>query len=165
MNNTDDNKLLNGVNGKGQTIEEEAEQIEKFLIETISKHFKAKRDEKGLSQRDLNKRSHVALGVIADFERKEGMPRVESLIKLAIALEFESLEIQLLLEALIPKQKPFDIIGKRDKKLLSEIISNCNYDKEEVVEIANYLKYIEYKRILKNRSKVKVSDVKTKKSK
>ena len=88
MNNTDDNKLLNGVNGKGQTIEEEAEQIEKFLIETISKHFKAKRDEKGLSQRDLNKRSHVALGVIADFERKEGMPRVESLIKLAIALEF-----------------------------------------------------------------------------
>ena len=153
--NTINDDFYNGVNIKGQTIEEETKELERNALKVIGTFYRTKRDEKGISQRELNKRSHVGLGVIAELEKASAMPRIETLIRLALGLEFEIQDIQALLNAISPKGNSFQVGISRDKNFISELIKQCNYTKEEISEIADYLKYIEYKRVLKNRDKNK----------
>ena len=155
MKEKDNKCLYNGENIKGQTIEEETKELEQNFLNIIGTFYRTKRDEKNISQRELNKLSHVGLGVIADLEKANNMPRIETLIRLALALEFEINDVQALLNAISPKGNSFQTGVARDKNLISELIKQCNYTKEEISEIADYLKYIEYKRILKNRDKNK----------
>lgn len=154
MKEKDKNCLHNGVNTEGQTIEEKTKELEQNFLNIIGTFYKTKRDEKNISQRELNKLSHVGLGVIADLEKANNMPRIETLIRLALALEFEINDVHALLNAISPNKNSNKVSISRDKELLSEIIKQCNYSKEEASEIADYLKYVEYKRVLKMREKL-----------
>ena len=67
--------------------------IENLILKKLGTYISMQRKQHSLTQKDLNKLSHVSLAVIADLENGKSMPRVETLIRLACAMGIDINEI------------------------------------------------------------------------
>ena len=76
-----------------QIIAEETEAIEKLILKKLGVYITSKRREKHLSIEEIHRCSHVSSSVISDLENGKSMPRVETLIKLALALKINANDI------------------------------------------------------------------------
>ena len=70
-----------------EDISKQAKIYEQLILNQIGAFIANKRNEKNITIRELNKITGVSIGVISDLENAKSMPRVETLIKLAEALE------------------------------------------------------------------------------
>lgn len=127
------------------SIEDLTHVQEKAILKKIGTFIAAQRKEKKLTQKDLNKLSHVSLAVIADLENGKSMPRVETLIRLSLAMginpneTFEMMKIKTL-----PLFTDSNTKVKSEAELASTI-AGFGYSKDMVNEIMEYIDFIEYK--------------------
>lgn len=149
----DDNlENYNGLNTLGETIEEETNRFEKIVLNRVGTFINTKRTEKKLTIRELKKRSHVSLAVITDLEKGNSMPRVETLIRLAIALEIDFNDV--FNAMILPKScKTFNIKDNKHSKNskskqqaeLATSIAGFGYNKDQVAEILEFIEFIDFK--------------------
>ena len=119
------------------------DEFEKQMLNKLSVYVSQLRKQKGLSIRELNARSHVSLAVINDVERVRSMPRVETLIRLALSL---GSNVNELLETLkLPITQNFNEQEKAYNKV-ANLLATLGYDKYEVEDVLNFLDFLECKR-------------------
>ena len=128
--------------------------LEQLVLNKLAVFISEKRNDKNLSVREVNERSKVSLAVINDLEKARSMPRVETLIRLALALEIDFNEV---FKALILPDVITDTNSNENKKTdLAMDISKYGYDKNQVSEIMDFIKYIDFKRRKKTKSNTNV---------
>ncbi|HIS73973.1 TPA: helix-turn-helix transcriptional regulator [Candidatus Galligastranaerophilus intestinavium] len=132
-----------------EDISKQAKIYEQLILNQIGAFIANKRNEKNITIRELNKITGVSIGVISDLENAKSMPRVETLIKLAEALE---ISLSLIFENMKPatqktsnKSKIIpDDMNKYDK--ISTLLAGLSYAKEEITDIISYIKFTDYKK-------------------
>lgn len=132
-----------------EDISKQAKIYEQLILNQIGAFIANKRNEKNITIRELNKITGVSIGVISDLENAKSMPRVETLIKLAEALE---ISLFLIFENMKPatqktsnKSKIIpDDMNKYDK--ISTLLAGLSYAKEEITDIISYIKFTDYKK-------------------
>ena len=148
-NNINDYKssLYEGLGFNFETIKEASTSIENKVLKKIGAFIASKRIEKGLTMRDLKKRSHVSLAVITDLENAKSMPRMEIIIRLAIALDININDVYKAMMINFKQGLESSYVATCTMKAeLASSIAGFGYNKEQVNEIMNYIKYIDYKR-------------------
>ena len=132
-----------------EDISKQAKIYEQLILNQIGSFIANKRNEKNITIRELNKITGVSIGVISDLENAKSMPRVETIIKLAEALE---ISLSLIFENMKPatqktsnKSKIIpDDMNKYDK--ISTLLAGLSYAKEEITDIISYIKFTDYKK-------------------
>ena len=132
-----------------EDINKQAKIYEQLILNQIGAFIANKRNEKNITIRELNKITGVSIGVISDLENAKSMPRIETLIKLAEALEIS-------LSSIFENMKPAtqktpnhskiipDDMNKYDK--ISTLLAGLSYTKEEIADIISYIKFTDYKK-------------------
>lgn len=132
-----------------EDISKQAKIYEQLILNQIGAFIANKRNEKNITIRELNKITGVSIGVISDLENAKSMPRVETIIKLAEALEIS-------LSSIFENMKPAtqktsnkskiipDDMNKYDK--ISTLLAGLSYAKEEITDIISYIKFTDYKK-------------------
>lgn len=143
FNDTKDKKHL-------ETIAKITDYLEQQVLNKLAVFISEKRKEKGLSVREVNERSRVSLAVINDLEKARSMPRVETLIRLGLALEIDFNEVfkALVLQDVVSTDTN---TSKDNKTNLAMDLSKYGYDKNQVSEIMDFIKYIDFKTTQKNK--------------
>ena len=134
---------------KAEDISKQAKIYEQLILNQIGAFIANKRNEKNITIRELNKITGVSIGVISDLENAKSMPRVETLIKLAEALE---ISLSLIFENMKPATQKIsnsskiipDDMNKYDK--ISTLLAGLSYAKEEITDIISYIKFTDYKK-------------------
>lgn len=155
MNFSDLKKLIekfNDINDvrHDKNIAEITDYLEQCVLSKLAVFISEKRKEKGLSVREVNERSRVSLAVINDLEKARSMPRVETLIRLALALEIDFNEVfekMKILEMTVKNKTT----NKNEKIDLALDISKYGYDKNQISEIMDFIKFIDFKTTLKDK--------------
>lgn len=132
-----------------EDISKQAKIYEQLILNQIGAFIANKRNEKNITIRELNKITGVSIGVISDLENAKSMPRVETIIKLAEALE---ISLSLIFENMKPatqktsnKSKIIpDDMNKYDK--ISTLLAGLSYAKEDITDIISYIKFTDYKK-------------------
>lgn len=132
-----------------EDISKQAKIYEQLILNQIGAFIANKRNEKNITIRELNKITGVSIGVISDLENAKSMPRVETLIKLAEALE---ISLSLIFENMKPATQKTsnsskiipDDMNKYDK--ISTLLAGLSYTKEEITDIISYIKFTDYKK-------------------
>lgn len=132
-----------------EDISKQAKIYEQLILNQIGAFIANKRNEKNITIRELNKITGVSIGVISDLENAKSMPRVETLIKLAEALE---ISLSLIFENMKPATQKIsnsskiipDDMNKYDK--ISTLLAGLSYAKEEITDIISYIKFTDYKK-------------------
>ncbi len=132
-----------------EDISKQAKIYEQLILNQIGAFIANKRNEKNITIRELNKITGVSIGVISDLENAKSMPRVETLIKLAEALE---ISLSLIFENMKPATQKTsnsskiipDDMNKYDK--ISTLLAGLSYAKEEITDIISYIKFTDYKK-------------------
>ncbi len=133
-----------------EKVSEITDYLEKCVLKKLAVFISAIRKEKGLSVREVNERSKVSLAVINDLEKARSMPRVETLIRLGLALEIDFNEVFRAL--ILPDKISTDInFYKVNKTDLAMDIARYGYDKNQIAEIIDFIKYIDFKSTQKNK--------------
>lgn len=133
-----------------EKVSEITDYLEECVLKKLAVFISAIRKEKGLSVREVNERSKVSLAVINDLEKARSMPRVETLIRLGLALEIDFNEVfrALILSDKISTDINFYKVNKTD---LAMDIARYGYDKNQVSEIIDFIKFIDFKSTQKNK--------------
>lgn len=129
-------------------VAEITDYLEQCVLSKLSVFISEKRKEKGLSVRDLNERSKVSLAVINDLEKVRSMPRVETLIRLGLALELDFNEVfkALVVEDFTTANSNTKTNTQRNARTnLAMDMSKYGYDKNQISEIMEFIKYVEFK--------------------
>ena len=132
-----------------EDISKQAKIYEQLILNQIGAFIANKRNEKNITIRELNKITGVSIGVISDLENAKSMPRIETIIKLAEALE---ISLSLIFENMKPatqktsnKSKIIpDDMNKYDK--ISTLLAGLSYTKEDITDIISYIKFTDYKK-------------------
>lgn len=133
-----------------EKVSEITDYLEECVLKKLAVFISAIRKEKGLSVREVNERSKVSLAVINDLEKARSMPRVETLIRLGLALEIDFNEVFRAL--ILPDKISTDInFYKVNKTDLAMDIARYGYDKNQIAEIIDFIKYIDFKSKQKNK--------------
>ena len=108
------------------------------MLYRLSLYFREKRKQKGISLRALNKLSGVSISVINDLENGNSIPRIETLIRLGLALSKDLDEVFMLLleEGEIKKQTP---ITKRLQ--LIKLLQGIGCSQENIYEVLNFIHF------------------------
>ena len=132
-----------------EDISKQAKIYEQLILNQIGAFIANKRNEKNITIRELNKITGVSIGVISDLENAKSMPRIETIIKLAEALE---ISLSLIFENMKPATQKIsnhskiipDDMNKYDK--ISTLLAGLSYAKEEITDIISYIKFTDYKK-------------------
>ena len=69
------------------------EQIVNKLTKALGEYIYSIRKERNITVRELNKMTKVSIGVISDLENHRSMPRIETILRLMMALDIPLNEI------------------------------------------------------------------------
>lgn len=110
----------------------EVTNLEQQILNKIGFLLFKKRQEQGISVRELKRRSGVSLAVITDLERAQKLPTIRIIIKLFAALDVSTNEV---LSALATSESP-------KKQSIASILSDYGYNKDQIMKILDYAKYV-----------------------
>ncbi len=132
-------------------IADEADYIYKNLCFLYGEYFNYIREQKGLSLRDLSKQTGVSIALISLLENGDKLPRIETLIRLVLALGIKFSEIFGHKSAGLDfhfARKPIPA-HQRDDEILRTTLLKMGCDKDDLKEI---LAFIEFKKYQKDMS-------------
>jgi len=112
-----------------------------FVKSNIGKFFLDKRTSKKWSIRQLSKDSGVSTAVISDLENARSLPRIDIIIKLAMALE---VPVQALFEPFTSNYKIRSIAQSKIQRAdisISQILQNDGFGKIEIQEIIEFIEF------------------------
>ena len=138
------------VKTKEATLEAETKNVYEQMCRMIGTHINREREKKGISLREMYRRTNISIAVMSDIENGLKLPRIETLIKLLIELEIPLSDIF----GSMAYQDLSMYKGKVIKNYIRELEDNAqapfllslDYSKDELKEIANFVEYIRFKR-------------------
>ncbi len=103
------------------------------------------RKKEGISLRELYRQTNISIAVLSDLENGLKMPRLETLIKLAVTL---GIPLDILFEKILPKQRLYmcNDSSYRDDNSVRTSLLNEGCSKDEVKEIMNFVEFTKSKR-------------------
>lgn len=142
------------VKTKEATLEAETKNVYEQMCRMIGTHINREREKKGISLREMYRRTNISIAVMSDIENGLKLPRIETLIKLLIELEIPLSDIF----GSMAYQDFSMYKGKVIKNYMRELEDNAqapfllslDFSKDELKEIADFVAYIKFKR---NRNK------------
>ena len=111
--------------------------IENKILYRFGVLFSKKREELGMSIRELNRESGVSPSVIVDLENSKSLPSIKILIKLCTSLSINFNEISECLRVLgtEPSLKESNLVVA---------LTEYGFDKEQIKDVLNYVEYTKY---------------------
>lgn len=142
------------VKTKEATLEAETKNVYEQMCRMIGTHINREREKKGISLREMYRRTNISIAVMSDIENGLKLPRIETLIKLLIELEIPLSDIF----GSMAYQDFSMYKGKVIKNYMRELEDNAqapfllslDFSKDELKEITDFVAYIKFKR---NRNK------------
>ncbi len=122
-----------------KAFEKDVEQIVFNITANIGDYLKKRRAEKDLSIREISRRSGVSTAVISDIENGKSLPRIEILVKLALAMD---ILLDNLFASFIPRSFSTKTIEKQQLNL-SGMLERTGLSKLDVKEV---LEFVEFKK-------------------
>lgn len=123
-------------------MKDTAKSIRKRILDELGIFFANARDEKNFSVRKLSDLSGVSSAVISDLETCKSMPRFETIIQLALALDITDMN------------KVFSNFIKDDSQVQTHLpfkqirltLAELEFSNGEINQIIQYIRYITYLR-------------------
>jgi len=135
MKSKSDNKELQS-NEEMKKLNDRVKEKQKEILSRLSLYFKDKRGK--LPLRELYKLSGVSTSVIVDLEQKKSLPRIETLIRLSLALapdDIDNMFKQML-------ENPNSDEPTTAEELLPRLLVNLGLINDHVLDAQNYIKYL-----------------------
>lgn len=129
-------------------LETETKDISENVCNQLGSYFNHIRDKvRKLSLRELNKISGISIALISAFEDGKKLPRIETIIKLMIALNIPFNEVfGHKLAGMEFKFNPEISVNDNYDNPLRQYLSSLGYDKDEVKDIIKYTDFIKFNR-------------------
>ena len=132
-------------------IADESDKIYENLCKLYGEYFNYTREQKGLSLRELSKQTNISIALISLLENGDKLPRIETLIRLVLALGIPFNEIfgrkATGLEFTSKPQK----VTTRDDEVLRNTLLKMGCDKDDVKDILEFIDYKKYRKAVQNK--------------
>ena len=136
---------------KKNNIVEESDKIYENLCKLYGEYFNYTREQKGLSLRELSKQTNISIALISLLENGDKLPRIETLIRLVLALGIPFNEIfgrkATGLEFSSKPQK----VTVRDDEVLRNTLLKMGCDKDDVKDILEFIDYKKYRKVVQSK--------------
>ena len=136
---------------KKNNIVEESDKIYENLCKLYGEYFNYTREQKGLSLRELSKKTNISIALISLLENGDKLPRIETLIRLVLALGIPFNEIfgrkATGLEFSSKPQK----VTVRDDEVLRNTLLKMGCDKDDVKDILEFIDYKKYRKVVQSK--------------
>lgn len=114
-------------------------------------YFNYTREQKGLSLRELSKKTNISIALISLLENGDKLPRIETIIRLVLALDIPFNEIfgrkATGLEFSSKPQK----VTVRDDEVLRNTLLKMGCDKDDVKDILEFIDYKKYRKVVQSK--------------
>lgn len=134
------------VNTELINLEEETKETYASMCRRIGEYINYVRENKGISLRELYRRTNISIAVLSDIENGQKLPRYETLIKLALAL---GIPLEFLFGTkFAPSFKYNDKSVKKPRadESIRNTFLNAGFSKDETKEIMNFIEFTKSKR-------------------
>lgn len=136
---------------KKNNIVEESDKIYENLCKLYGEYFNYTREQKGLSLRELSKKTNISIALISLLENGDKLPRIETIIRLVLALGIPFNEIfgrkATGLEFSSKPQK----VTTRDDEVLRNTLLKMGCDKDDVKDILEFIDYKKYRKVVQSK--------------
>lgn len=136
---------------KKNNIVEESDKIYENLCKLYGEYFNYTREQKGLSLRELSKKTNISIALISLLENGDKLPRIETIIRLVLALGIPFNEIfgrkATGLEFSSKPQK----VTVRDDEVLRNTLLKMGCDKDDVKDILEFIDYKKYRKVVQSK--------------
>ena len=133
---------------KKNNIAKEADKIYTNLCSLYGEYFNYVREQKGLSLRELSKQTNISIALISLLENGDKLPRIETLIRLTLALGIPFNEIlgrkATGLEFTFEPSKTTE----RNDEILRNTLLKMGCDKDDVKDILEFIDYKKYRKAI-----------------
>ena len=136
---------------KKNNIVDESDKIYENLCKLYGEYFNYTREQKGLSLRELSKQTNISIALISLLENGDKLPRIETLIRLVLALGIPFNEI------FGRKATGLDFTSKpqkvtvRDDEVLRNTLLKMGCDKDDVKDILEFIDYKKYRKVVQSK--------------
>lgn len=126
-------------------IAEEADKLYSNLCKQYGEYFNYVREQKGLSLRELSRQTNISIALISLLENGDKLPRIETLIRLVLALEIPFGEV------FGHKSNGMDFtynrekVVKRDDEALRKALLRLGCNKDDIKDIMEFIEFKIYK--------------------
>ena len=126
-------------------IAEEADKLYSNLCKQYGEYFNYVREQKGLSLRELSRQTNISIALISLLENGDKLPRIETLIRLVLALEIPFGEV------FGHKSHGMDFtynrekVVKRDDEALRKALLRLGCNKDDIKDIMEFIEFKIYK--------------------
>lgn len=129
-------------------LEKETQETYAGMCRRIGEFINYVREDKGISLRELYRRTSISIAVLSDIENGQKLPRYETLIKLCIALEIplEFIFGTKFLPLFAKYNNSAAIKIPRVDEIIRNTLLNAGFNKDETKKIMSFVEYIKYKR-------------------
>lgn len=122
-----------------EKITNTANELEAKILKRLGNFFYNARADKNMSVRALNTLSGVSVAVISDLENAKGMPRIETIIRLALALGIKDMN-EVFSMTLLDNSN----IAINEEALLRQYLSKTGFNNSEIRQIQYYINFMKY---------------------
>lgn len=136
---------------KKNNIVEESDKIYENLCKLYGEYFNYTREQKGLSLRELSKKTNISIALISLLENGDKLPRIETIIRLVLALGIPFNEI------FGRKATGLDFSSKpqkvtvRDDEVIRNTLLKMGCDKDDVKDILEFIDYKKYRKVVQSK--------------
>ena len=126
-------------------IAEEADKLYSNLCKQYGEYFNYVREQKGLSLRELSRQTNISIALISLLENGDKLPRIETLIRLVLALEIPFGEV------FGHKSNGMDFtynrekVVKRDDEALRKALLRLGCNKDDIKDFMEFIEFKIYK--------------------
>lgn len=131
---------------KEDALARKTKNVYEQICRTIGVYINYVREKKGISLREMYRRTNISIAVLSDIENGIKLPRIESLIKLALALDIPMSDIfssKHLPDFTFCEFKPY---RQLKEEILNSPLPKLDLNKDELKEMADFIGYIKFKR-------------------
>ena len=122
-------------------IAEEADKLYSNLCKQYGESFNYVREQKGLRLRELSRQTNISIALISLLENGDKLPRIETLIRLVLALEIPFGEVfgnkSNGMEFTYNREK----VVKRDDEALRKALLRLGCNKDDIKDIMEFIKF------------------------
>lgn len=124
-------------------VKNSAQIIEKNILKRLGSFFYNARTEKDFTVRKLTDLSGVSNAVISDLENANTMPRVETIIKLALALGINDMD-EMFSSTFIANREANKESSRGAWGTIKQCLIELDYNNAEIHRVGQYLKFLTY---------------------
>ena len=143
---------------KKNNIADEADEIYNNLCKLYGEYFNYIREQKGLSLRELSKQTNISIALISILEKGDKLPRIETLIRLTLALGIPFNEIFGKKATGLEFSFNPKVATKRDDELLRNTLLKMGCDKDDIKDILEFVDYKKYRKAVLSKMPKRVAD-------